>query len=429
MSGGDTHELPESVLRRAFQLALDVALAHHVARPARPYPATLRRLIYLRRPLKHRELAIVRRALEGDAAFRAAVAARASVELVGPAGMTYLRAAADPDTAVDPGTIGDAAVAGDLAGELVRQRRRRAAAEAAADAARRAHVDEQTRHARTAAELDDIRRAAHDAHRDHVAELDALRDQVAALDDAVAALRERVALQERMLAERDERIATLDARGASLDAALAQACSARDAALAARAEWHRRHDPPVAEPGSVRGSGDTSADGPGDHDGAWRDGVREIGRPRTRQPIGLPGGVRADTAEAAEHLMRTAGVHVIVDGYNVGKLSWPAETLEAQRTLTIGCLETIAARWGTDVRVVFDGTDVVGASTTSRRGVLVEYSPAGVIADQVIVERVRALAADTPVVVITNDREIVDAVRRLGANPLASDALVAVALR
>ena len=45
--------------------------------------------------------------------------------------------------------------------------------------------------------------------------------------------------------------------------------------------------------------------------------------------------------------------------------------------------ESAAARWGTAIVVVFDGADVQGAASRSRRLVTVQYSPAGVIADDV----------------------------------------------
>ena len=54
------------------------------------------------------------------------------------------------------------------------------------------------------------------------------------------------------------------------------------------------------------------------------------------------------------------------------------------------------------------------------------YSPAGVIADDVIRDEVQRLPATRAVVVVTNDREIVRDVRAMGANTMTSDQLGAL---
>ena len=70
--------------------------------------------------------------------------------------------------------------------------------------------------------------------------------------------------------------------------------------------------------------------------------------------------VDGDSAAAGEHLLRTQGVLVLVDGYNVAMLGWPRLHLHQQRDQCVQAAETIARRWGTDVHVVFDGAEVVG---------------------------------------------------------------------
>ena len=117
---------------------------------------------------------------------------------------------------------------------------------------------------------------------------------------------------------------------------------------------------------------------------------------------------------------------MLVDGYNVAKLAWPSRPLEAQRSRLLDALENAVRRFGTDVTVVFDGADVVGAHTSRRRLLRVVYSPAGVIADDVIRDEVRRLPASRPVVVVTNDAEIVADVKALGANVVPSNALLGV---
>jgi predicted RNA-binding protein with PIN domain len=148
-------------------------------------------------------------------------------------------------------------------------------------------------------------------------------------------------------------------------------------------------------------------------------------RSEARQPLRLPGGVIASSAEAAEFLLRSDAA-VLVDGYNVAKLAWPTRPLEAQRNQLLDAVENLARRFGSDLTVVFDGATVVGAHATRRRLVRVVWSPEGVIADDVIRDEVRRLPTARAVVVVTNDTEIVTDVKALGANVVPSNAFIAV---
>ena len=133
---------------------------------------------------------------------------------------------------------------------------------------------------------------------------------------------------------------------------------------------------------------------------------RREDRPK-RLPIQVPGGVYADSAAMAEYLLRTEGIVVLIDGYNVAKLGWQGFTLEVQRERLIATAEDIARRWGTDITVVFDGADIPGAAAPTRRLVRVTFSPAGVIADDVLRAEVGSLPLTQPVLVVTNDQAMV----------------------
>ena len=128
--------------------------------------------------------------------------------------------------------------------------------------------------------------------------------------------------------------------------------------------------------------------------------------------------------DTAEFLVRAKGIIVLVDGYNVAKLGWPALSLEQQRDRLVDGCETLARMWGSNVHIVFDGADVVGAHTSKRSVVRVSWSPAGVIADDVLRAEVKALDPARPVVVVTNDRAVLDDVRAMGANTVSSDAFL-----
>ncbi len=144
----------------------------------------------------------------------------------------------------------------------------------------------------------------------------------------------------------------------------------------------------------------------------------------TRVPVAIPGGVISTSAQAAEHLVRSDAA-IVVDGYNVAKLGWPDRSLEEQRDALIARSENLARRHGADVTIIFDGDSVVGAHAAGRRTVRVVFSPAGVTADDVIRDEVERLPEERAVVVVTNDREIVDDVRRRGANVVPSNAYIA----
>jgi hypothetical protein len=145
-----------------------------------------------------------------------------------------------------------------------------------------------------------------------------------------------------------------------------------------------------------------------------------------RVALPLPGGVARDSLKAAEYLLRAPGALVLVDGYNVAKLAWPDDELERQRIRCLDLADEIARRFGSDITVVFDGADVVGAHATRRRMARVVFSKPGVIADDVIRAEVGATPVERVVVVVTNDQAVRRDVAAAGANWITSDAFLAL---
>ena len=82
---------------------------------------------------------------------------------------------------------------------------------------------------------------------------------------------------------------------------------------------------------------------------------------------------------------------MLVDGYNVAKLGWPSLDLGAQREQCIEAAENLASG-GTWI-ITSCSTAPMSWARTPRRGVGCgsSYSPAGVIADDVLRSRGRAL--------------------------------------
>ncbi|MFZ9630136.1 MAG: NYN domain-containing protein [Ilumatobacteraceae bacterium] len=407
----DEPPIADRLLRSALEHAVKCALVGSRRSPAEPFPPGLRRF-FSSNSLSASALTAVRRIVEGDDGFRQRVAATASADLVDELGRVWL---GRPEGWHERAT------------ELLGTGRGRADATAAeAGAALRHEVR---------------RREAAESHRDRLeGELEALRTrserQVTELEERLSALEDDRERLERTLASERDRANRAESRavraeraaealgaatGSSADELdglrrrLAAAESARDAALADRAD----REGAALDRDRLRGALLDALSALGTDQRAARTA------PLRRVPVGLPGGVRADSPSGVEFLCRVPDVLVVVDGYNVAKLAWPDRSLAQQRDACIASAEAAATRWGTNITVVFDGASVPGASSPARRLVTVTYSPEGVSADDVIRSIVADRPSDRPVVVVTNDRAVRDDVQARGANPVSSDAFVA----
>jgi hypothetical protein len=458
-------------------VAFAVAVAGARMRPPVPSPPALRP--YLRfQKLPSAALGPVRRAVDGDEEFRGRIAAVVDEELAGRVGWLWLHR---PDGWADEVAELVAAEQADEAA-ATEQRQERSATkrlDAAEAAARRATGEVAAVRAELAGEHD--RRVEAESLRARLerrvaqleVELTGARRRIAQADEdrATAATRlaeaeERTGMAEARVAVAEAQLAEVDARARVAEAALELARRGAEAPGPALA-------PAVAEPAEAadRSSRPTSADnaalvdalrdaaaaterlgaalaaaaaavGPADEvcppDPTHRRSSRTPGtarpprphgsrRPR-RTPLPLPGGVFADTVPAATHLVRQPGVLLVVDGYNAAKRGWPDDALAVQRERLLDALEELVARHGTAVHVVFDGADLWTAPP-GRRHLRIEFSPAGVTADEIIVELVGTLPVDRPIVVATNDGEVRAGARAGGANVISSEQLLAVARR
>jgi len=117
------------------------------------------------------------------------------------------------------------------------------------------------------------------------------------------------------------------------------------------------------------------------------------------------------------------GAHLIVDGYNVTKTGFPGLSLSDQRDRLVRSLGALAARTSAEVTVVFDGAAVATARPPAR-GIRVLFSPAGVTADAVIRDLVRAEPGGRVLVVVSSDRQVADTARRDGARTAGSAVLL-----
>lgn len=402
-------ELEHRFLRSALEFVVLLAEEGQKRRPPLKSPRQLKQFFGTKR-LRNRSLGPVRRIVDSDPGFRERVAVGAVPELVDDIGRLWLNRPSGWEAEVTAlaAEVETGTEAASVEAQLKGAEKRRLLAERST-ARSRAEIVELT------AIRDELSILVDDLRAD-VAKLDEEREGLRAeLIDARNELRhardrEESAKTRLEAAERDRDLASDSARTAA---------TVRDEVLATRTDLAAS----VAEVESAAHSARALANQL--ESLLPKADPVDVGRPAQRVPLSLPGGVISGSAEAAEHLARSDAA-MFVDGYNVTLLQWAGRPLETQRDMLLDAVENLARRFGTDLTVVFDGASVVGAHTSRRRLVRVVYSPEGVIADDVIRDEVRRLPTTRPVVVVTNDAEIIRDVRAEGANTVPSNAFLAL---
>lgn len=145
------------------------------------------------------------------------------------------------------------------------------------------------------------------------------------------------------------------------------------------------------------------------------------GTRRVRVPC--PPGLVADTADGLDAMLRTRGVQLVVDGYNVSMAGRADAAIAEQRDWLLGALAGLHLRLRCSVVVVFDGADVA-APAERRTGVKVVFSSGGEKADPVLVREVAALPPATPAIVVSSDRWVQERSEAEGAIAVPAEALV-----
>ena len=148
-----------------------------------------------------------------------------------------------------------------------------------------------------------------------------------------------------------------------------------------------------------------------------------------RAPVRIPPGMMADTVEAAEAMVRTPGVVVIVDGYNVSMSAWAGMPPAEQRERLCDALAELHLRARCQITVVFDGAEVPGVRPPRRPGVQVVFSAPGQEADDVVVAQVSARRLSVPVIVVSSDGWVRAKAQALGAQALLSDVFLSLLRR
>ena len=144
----------------------------------------------------------------------------------------------------------------------------------------------------------------------------------------------------------------------------------------------------------------------------------------TRTRAACPPGMRSDSPEALDAMLRTRGVVLVIDGYNVTMSAWGDAELADQRERLLGALERVHLRLRCDVVVVFDGADVEATPPHRRSGVRVVFSAPGEGADPVVVREVAGLSPKLPAVVVSTDQWVREQSERLGATGVPAATLI-----
>jgi predicted RNA-binding protein with PIN domain len=149
----------------------------------------------------------------------------------------------------------------------------------------------------------------------------------------------------------------------------------------------------------------------------------ELAQEGIREPSST-GSLDSASPALLEQYLAMPRSRLVVDGYNVTKSTWPTLSLEAQRARLLALLPALVARTNAETTVVFDAAaSEARPVVASPRRVKVLFSPAGVIADDVIRDLVAAEPPGRVVVVVTEDRALADDVRRAGARVVGPSAL------
>ncbi len=140
-------------------------------------------------------------------------------------------------------------------------------------------------------------------------------------------------------------------------------------------------------------------------------------RPAPRIPVGL----RADTAEGVDALLRTPRLVVVVDGTDTASRAWPDERVSEQRGHLVASLRSMHSRFRCDITVVFAGDDLEPPGKIGRPGVRAVFSAVGEPVGTAIVREVSSISASLPVLLISSDGVVAGQAEREGATVVAVD--------
>jgi predicted RNA-binding protein with PIN domain len=148
--------------------------------------------------------------------------------------------------------------------------------------------------------------------------------------------------------------------------------------------------------------------------------------PTSRAKVEMPAGMLAESPDAVIHALRSEGVALVVDGYNVSMEGWSDCTPAVQRDRLMAALAELHLRTKCPITLVFDGDGTTLVNPPRRAGVRIVFSAAGEEADEVVVREIAALPARVPVLAVSSDTWVRTHAEAEGAHVLPSHALLRV---
>ena len=148
-----------------------------------------------------------------------------------------------------------------------------------------------------------------------------------------------------------------------------------------------------------------------------------------RLRVPCPPGLQTDSPDGLDAMLRTRGVQVVIDGYNVSMEGWSDASVADQRERLVAALARLHLRLRCEVVVVFDGADVDAPPPLRRPGVRVLFSSGGEKADPVVVREVARLPNTTAAIVVSSDQWVRDQAAAEGATVVSSGVLLEVLRR
>ncbi|MFM7060848.1 MAG: hypothetical protein ACKOZL_06665 [Actinomycetes bacterium] len=144
-------------------------------------------------------------------------------------------------------------------------------------------------------------------------------------------------------------------------------------------------------------------------------------RPAPRIPVGM----RADTVEGIDAILRTPRLVVVVDASPAARAAWPSERAGEQRKHLVAALRALHSRYRCDLVAVFLGDDLEPPAKLGKPGVKAVLTEPGEAVEALILREVAAVPASVPVLVISSDGHVPAEVGRLGATTVAVEPFLA----
>lgn len=145
-----------------------------------------------------------------------------------------------------------------------------------------------------------------------------------------------------------------------------------------------------------------------------------------RTPVLVPPGLTLENSESLKKIFSQKDLIVLIDGYNISLNAFGDLSLELQRERVVSCATNVESRFHPSCVIVFDGQSE-GTRGRIQSKVHIVFSPAGVTADDVIIERIRVTPKEFPVLVVTSDRNLAARAKGLGCETISSQSFVNVA--